>query len=184
MKKHPLKSQRNILLDNDLNNPSTSNPPNTPNSAEFYAENPRALLAKRMVADLIEMVKTRKTTKYIPKYPERICHCDKEKYSWTCSCTPGKAPCMCGLSIAVEEAIPNAVLKKYRAEIRECFFTAYRLDKKFVDNASSMTEGELITLWCHARCSKRFWKLRTKANRRVAIDWISFRKIERTSMSH
>jgi hypothetical protein len=60
-------------------------------SDSFYLTHPLALIAKRMMKDIIQLVKKKKTIKCIPKRPESICYCDKEKLGWPCASSPSRA---------------------------------------------------------------------------------------------
>lgn len=150
-----------------------------PDAESFYLAHPLALIAKRMMKDIIQLVKTKKTIRCIPKRPESICYCDKSKLGWPCTCTPGRAPCTCGPLVVVEEELASEVVEKLTLEIQQGFWLVYRFDSETLRTASEVwSDDDLATLWGAALDGQRVWRLRARPRREVSEDWRQFCVVE------
>lgn len=136
-------------------------PPNsgqTPDeAAKFYSTHPRALIAKRMINGILQLVQTKKGTTYAP-------------------IRPGSNHLIAG-----EKRISARVLASLASDIKRAFWVAYRFDDDTLDMAAwAWSDADLATLW-GAYCDGVFvWPaaLLKRARSEVGEDWERFCKIE------
>lgn len=138
-------------------NSVTSTLSGTTVKAAFYAEHPRALIAKRMINGILQTVQAGRATHYVPIRPGSDHLVERKK------------------------RISPTVLGKLKDEIRAAFWTAYRFDTEMVRMANELwSDSELDFLWGSFRGGALVWPqpLLKRARAEVGEDWKKFCQVE------
>jgi hypothetical protein len=122
---------------------------------DFYSSHPRALIAKRMMSGILQLVQTKKGTTYVPQ--------------------------RAGSNYLVEKKvrISPSVLANLTSDIKRAFWVVYRFDEDTLDLAAwEWSDADLATMWGAFRAGERIWELEVKARASVASDWKQFCRVE------